>query len=332
MPVQARMNISVVELSNTDYSVLKVAVGLLKKNAIEVNILERGDPSGSIVLIDFDTQAGKDFYSQFNSKRNFSLLLFSKETFSDIRHWIIKKPVRVQTLKDVLFDIYTTLMPASKKSSPLAIENHEKEITFNSLVLTDRILFFILLKVLQEQKIAQIFCPPHSSLFVNAPNGVIASSVSREVLRKIIVNQSNSLKSIRLSDADFEVLAKGQLIMPLHQVLWSAALYGSHGQLIPGHSEQVPVQLKAWPNFSRLEFHLEHMKLAAIMTSQPLSLKQIEQKTGLPWTTIVGFYNAAWATELIIIKPETLPTVSRQNEASKIGLLAKIAQRLKIAF
>jgi hypothetical protein len=319
------ITISAVELSNTDHSVLTVATRLLEKNSIEMNILNKGDTSGTILLVDVDTPVGREFYHQFSATRSRSLLLLSSETLKDPRNMVLKKPLRVQTLKDTLADICAILMPQSK--TPIKAQENVP----SSPVKLSHTLFFLLLKAKQEKQIVQIFCYPHSPLFVNAIDGVVATSVSREILGQIIRNQCYALKNTKLSVSDFETLAKGQLIISLSHILWSTALYGSHGQLIEGHFPNVPVQLKKWPNLPRLEFDPDHIKLASVMTRQPLTLVEIEQKTQLPWGTIVGFYNAACATDLVLVNPRNLPLFSNKKEPPKVGLFTKIAQRLKLA-
>lgn len=329
----AEVSISVIELSSTDYSVLKVAITLLERNQLKVHLLEKGNTSGTLVLVDFDTTSGKDFYRQFNYARHRAMLLLSTETLNDHRNLVLKKPLRVQTLKDVLYDLYLDLNPQLKigQANRPTEETQNSNLPVSNSVNPQNNLFLILFKALQEQSIIQVFCPPHSPLYVNTINGIIASSISNEILRKIILSQSYSFKSTKLSGADFEILAKGQVIVPLNQVLWNAALYGSHGQLITGHSPEVPIQLKAWPNLSRLDFEPDHMKLASIMAGKALTLQQIQLQTHLPWETIVGFYNAAYATNLIVINPANLPTTTSKSAPVKASLLAKIANRLKIA-
>ena len=332
----ADVTLSIIDLSSTDYSVLKVAVTLLERNRLKVHFLEKGNTTGTLVLVDIDTPGGKDFYTHFNYARHRAMLLLSTETLNDHRNLVLKKPLRVQTVKDVLYDLYLGLNPHLKIGPSNQLNQpSETETTYSSSnsFNPQNNLFFVLFKALQEKGTIQVFCPPHSPLFVNTISGIIASSISNETLHKIISSQSHAFKSTKLSSADFEILAKGQVIVPLNQIIWNAALYGSHGQLIEGHSTEVPIQLKAWPNLSRLDFEPHHMKLASIMAAQALTLKQIQLKTHLSWETIVGFYNAAYATNLIVINPANLPTTSTSKSAPpvKTSLLAKIANRLKIA-
>jgi hypothetical protein len=332
MPISdIHITISVIGLNNTDYSVLRVAMSLWEKHAdTKVNILEKNDTSGAIIIVDYDTEKGKSFYQRFNNAVGRTVLLLTTETLNEQRNFVLKKPVRVQTLKDVLSDIYAFLKPTK---NPAVETTSAANITQPPATATSDHppLFFILFKASQEQQVIQIFCSPNPLLFIDGINRIVAYSLSQQSLRKMILNSRCSLKITKLSPANFEVLAKGQLIMPLSHLLWIAGLYGSYGQLLPEHSAEIPVQLKAWPNFSRLEYEPAHMQLAALMTTRALTLKQIEQKTQFPWETIVSFYNAAYSTELVIVNPANLPIATAHKASStKLSLFAKIANRLKI--
>jgi len=326
---QASFTISIVGLASTDFSVLKVATTLLEKSGIKTTLLERGDPSGTLVLVDVDTSIGSDFYNQFDYPRNRIMLLLSSETINDQRNLILKKPIRVQTLKDTLYDLYVNFYPKVRVSETIPAQ---KNISTTPIDLQDTT-FFILWKAKQEKQAVQIFCSPYSPLFVEGGRGIIATSASREILKKIIQSPPNRLRSTKLSTADFDVLARGQLILPMTNVVWSAALYGSHGQLLPEHSPEIPVQLKAWPNFSRLDFEPVHMRLASFMAARAMTLKQVEERSQVPYTTIVGFYNAAYAIDLVVINPINLPvTLSKKVPSSnKESIFTRIANRLKIA-
>jgi hypothetical protein len=342
MSVQT-ITISTVELSSTDLSVLKVATGLVNSRAdLNAKTLDKTDTTGNIVLVDMDTEAGKQFYQQFQYGRQRVMLLLSTETLNEQRSPTLKKPVRVQTLKDVLVDLYeemfikvnfnSNVKEAGAKAEGTSDSTKPASSSMQTAKKPTEMLFFILLNLKESQHAAQIFCPPFSPLFVDAKQNLIASSASRETLRKMTHGESGPVRSTQLSTADFNILARGQLIIPLASVLWSAGVYGSNGILLPGHSLDTPVQMNAWPNLSRLEFNTEHMKLASLMTSQALSLRQIQEKSNLPLETIIGFYNASYANGLIVIKPEHLPTPALQAKAPvKRNLLNKIAQRLKLS-
>jgi len=330
MPEDKIMSISFVALSTTDSAVLNVASNLLEKNDIQACLLAEADRTGTIVVIDIDDEAGAQFFKDFDYAGNRQVLLLSSKGVYNQRHEILQKPVRVQTLKDALIDIHTRLYREIPAKNSFVMP---AEVSSNQDCDIENTLFHHLLQIKKNQSIVQLFCPPHSPLFINAKENIIASAASKEVLQAITHDYTGNIKTTQLSEADFTVLARGQRLLSLDNIMWESALYGSQGQLIAGHDKQQVVTLRAWPNFPRLEFSTEHMRLAACMTGYSLSLAQVEQKMNLPWATIAGFYNALWATDLIIQgKADTAaPPEPVQKSEKKTGLFSKLAQRLNLS-
>ncbi len=329
------VSISCVELGNTDVSVLKVATKLLSENNphFETQLLPSEDMKGHIMLVDIDTPAGQNFYRDFKESRKQTLLLLSNETLNDHRNAVLKKPVRVQTLKDTLHDICVDII-SKNAPIPKAIEEIVDNVTVPAEHANlESTFFFMLWQALQKKQVLQIFCSPYSPLYVDGSRELIATSASRSTLNKIIQTKPGSIKSTKLSNADFEVLSKGQLVMPLKNVLWSAALHNSQGKLIDEHELDTLVQLKAWPNLSRLEFNANHMKLASLMTVRPITLQDVEKKTKLSRDAVIAFYNAAYVTDLMLVCPTSIPEITHKRVAqpAKNSLLNKIAQRLKLS-
>lgn len=330
MPAQT-MTISCIQFSDTDYSVLKVAVNLLLKNKIPVSLLDKDNTQGKIFVVDIDSAEGKNFYTQFDCSGNHSLLLLSNEMVNDQRNPVLRKPLRVQTLRDVLYEMIADREPELVKLQPNPATAKIDTLTTGVTAATDmsKTLLYALLQARKEKQAMQVYSPPHPALYVEPIQGIIATSASRDILRKITCSPAAVAIKV-LSQTDFDILARGQQILPLTHVLWSAALYGSGGKILEGHSVNTPIQLIAWPNFSRLEFESEHMRLASMMTLRPTSLREIHEKTKFPMDVICNFYNAAAAINLISVKPITNKVVKAVAEPQKLSLFTKIATRLKI--
>lgn len=322
--MQLSVKISSIGLSSVDHSILKVVTGLLEKQNIYIEHLHKDNTSGEIALVDVDTTAGQEFYEHFDVDSGQILLLFSTKMLNEQHQVVILKPVRVQTLRDVLHDI------CKERLGHTNVDEQKPDKTGNTeLVYSKNNLFFTLINLKREKGLFQVFCHPYSPLFIDSEQGIIATSMPRETLRKIARSPIMLMRSTTLSRNDFDILVKGQVILPLDNVLWSTGLYGSQGKLLEGHLQDVPVQLKQWPNLSRLDFDPEHLTLASLMTGQVLTLRQVEQKSNLPWRTVVGFYNAAAATDLIVINPnDSTKVITAKKTPAKIGLFSKIAHRL----
>ncbi|WP_353570271.1 hypothetical protein [Candidatus Albibeggiatoa sp. nov. BB20] len=327
------LKVSPVELTNTDHSVLKVALSLVAKANVEAKLLPAHDHSGNVFIVDIDKPEGKQFFAEFKPSKQAELLLISSEMTEELHHQhFLHKPIRVQTIKDMLIDIKEGLDTPRNFKAPSSSLLDANQVQPKGEFNPDKNLFFTLLKTQKKQKVVQIYCPPHSALFVNGLDNVIATSATKETLWKITHLLNTGINNLQLSQADFSVLAKGQRIIPLKNILWTTALYLSQSQIAaPDVTIDTPIQLKMWPNFSRLDFEPEHMQLTTLMTSKALSLKQAAQQTRFPESFVIGFFNAIWVMDLVIINPNQQSAINTKSKTTvKSSLLQKIANRLKL--
>jgi len=322
MALKSNINISAIALDASESMVLRVSLGLLETAGVKTSALNKGDHSGNIIIVNVDNPEGRNFYQAFKAKKNQVLLVLSSESVNDTKNVVLRKPVRVQTLKDVLLDLCT------EKSKTL-FDSYKTQTKAPSS--PDKNLFFILLESRDEKKIRQIFNPPFPAIYVNGFDNVMAFSGSKDNFRKMMQAPPNQLEIKSLAWADFNSLARGQIITPLADSLWTAAMFGSQGQIVQGHSPDSPILLKGWPNFSRVEFDSQHMQLTSIMSKQVLTLNQLQAKTQIDYNKIVAFYNALWSANLIQISPTHKPvkTDVKKPAAKKMGLFSKIASRLR---
>lgn len=317
------LKISPVKFTSTDYSVLKVALNLILKSKINIELLSDSNLDADLFIIDMDNPEGRKFFAEIQDSRYGSLLISSEMQEEYNNQIFLRKPVRVQTLRDIITDMYQA---TTHKTSPV-----KQQIEPVSKFVAEKNLFFMLLKAQQDKKSLQIYCPPHSALFVSGADNMVATSATSDVFWQITHTHVDNINSMQLSAADFNVLAKGQRIIPLKNLLWTTAIYLSRGQLATDSvSLDDEIQLKVWPNFSRLDFEPDHLRLATVMVSRALSLKQISQQTGFPLEFVVNFFNAAWVMDLIIIQPKTTRKIHQPKQEFKSGLLQKIANRLKL--
>jgi hypothetical protein len=325
------LKISPVKFTSTDFSVLKVALNLMLKSKINIELLSDSNLDADLFIIDMDNPEGRKFFTNIKDNRCGSLLISSEMQEEYHNQTFLRKPIRVQTLRDIIMDM---CQAAGHKT------NTSVQVKPVSEFVAEKNLFFMLLKAQQEKKSLQVYSPPHSALFVNGAENMVATSATSDAFWQITHTHSNNISIMQLSAADFNVLAKGQRIVPLKNLLWTTAIYLSRGQLATDAiSLDDEIQLKVWPNFSRLDFEPDHLRLATVMVSRALSLKQIAHQTGLPLEFVINFFNAAWVMDLILIQPKTTRIAKQQAQGRQIqqpkqeiksGLLQKIANRLKL--
>lgn len=78
--------------------------------------------------------------------------------------------------------------------------------------------------------------------------------------------------------------------------LWKITLWSSRGRLPAGADVHLPLRLRHWPNFTRIMVPPNAMRIAALMTSRPVSLSEVAKILGLPQRSVFAFFSAANAT------------------------------------
>lgn len=179
--------------------------------------------------------------------------------------------------------------------------------------------------------VSLIFFPDHQR---------VLSSIQARPMRSMAtqIRQQLGLTMSAIA-ADQIPYSKRELQMrQLDEVLWSAALWSARGRLPSGISLDTPVQLKRWPNLTRLTEIPEAMRLAALWIKRPLSISAIAKQAGIPYRYVCSFYVACNALGLWAKPPMsassagTLTTVTLppQTPPQKTGLFSSLLKKLGI--
>ena len=88
---------------------------------------------------------------------------------------------------------------------------------------------------------------------------------------------------------------------------WLAGLFAGHGRLPVGLDLEQPLQLRRWPNFTRLELIPECMNIAAAWTTRTCSIRDMVERTGCEPRYVSAFCNGAMALGLVVERAATQP-------------------------
>lgn len=84
--------------------------------------------------------------------------------------------------------------------------------------------------------------------------------------------------------------------LEMEAFLWKLALYTYRGFLPEGINVNKPVYLKYWPNLTRLEPTPNAMRIASLLSRQPVALAFIVRILNIPQKHVFNFFSAAYAT------------------------------------
>lgn len=318
----AIIRIAEVDLSKAEKIVLDVATRLLfKKDEVCFQLSEVVQTS-HVVIINLDGNTGEAVYARLpkdNSQQQ--IILLSGQQKKDLPNsvLVLTRPLRVQTFKDLLEKLHYKFVQGASTTHPVN-QSHNK-------------LLDVLLDIQQHQSVVQVYCASYPSLYINAQYKTVVTSMTEKEVYNMVANASLPVKVVPLALAEYhEVLqnVKNHHIL-LEKIMWCAGLNGSNGKVIDPDLEHKALRLKAWPNFSRLTFDGEHMRLASLLSKEALSLDDLVRLSDITRNTVVGFCNAVYVMGLLELKDEAKkPSVSTPLP-EKLNIIKRIANKLKLS-
>lgn len=118
-----------------------------------------------------------------------------------------------------------------------------------------------------------------------------------------------------------------QLQLGLEAFLWKLALYTYRGHLPEGMEVDKPVYLKYWPNLTRLEHTPNAMRIASLLSRQPVALAFIVRILNIPQSHVFNFFaaaNAAGYSGLAVREADNMLLPSYPDELGDIPVQGNI--------
>lgn len=147
-----------------------------------------------------------------------------------------------------------------------------------------------------------------------------------------------SLSNVKTITADeAKSLLESEHLVSLESFLWKIALLTSKGRIPDAVDPLRPIQLKRWPNMTRITLPPHAMRIAALLHDSPMTPFQAAQRLGIRQQYVFAFFSAAYALGLISqpaegVRPATASTQpAKPAAAEKVSLFKKILNRLKMS-
>jgi len=325
-----KVTLSAIGLSPQEGTVVNVVANLLVALDHSVKVLDSGDMTGDIVLIGHASEAGRTALGNLDKGQRAVLFVDNEGEISG--YPMLIRPVRVQTLRDLLVDLVPRIPTQAKAVTPVQPSSRPsiKPATATAATEHPDTLFYLLLDAALNHTLLRINNGEHAVVHIHGPTQCIYTQVDGAGLEQMSKLAPEALQVQKLAESDFMRATKGISLTRLHDVIWLAERHGSHGALLSGHSIDVPVRLKVWPKFNSRHVRPDYLKLAALLSKQPLTLRTLAEISGVTLPHVIDFYNASVAFG-VIEKMETAPVVTPPLKPSaSSGLLGKIARRLAL--
>ena len=217
--------------------------------------------------------------------------------------WILRRPVSLGNLRDVLHSISR---PATSK--PDTMSTHENEIcpTQDQKPTSEHRKLECWLTLLTQvegetlPREIQGFGPVQIMLF---PMQKTVSISDAQAWRTKVVSLNRSL--IVLPHINQHVPTDGTTLT-FDRFRWELCMTLSRGMLLPGIASMSRYGLLQWPDFGVLGANPYHMKLSALFHARELSLAQAAALSKLPVNVVIAFVNGCAALGLLKNSPQEL--------------------------
>jgi hypothetical protein len=326
------LNISAPGLLDTELKVLQVAVGMLKDDDMDCGLLDDANSNGEIVFIDLDTDVGQSLFPQLRESQ--VKIVFSTDKKIAGKNTVsLKKPIRVTTLKDILVQICMQIYEYLNKYQENGTQQAQAKSEAKDIPALNGNVFQNLYKAKSAGLCMKMSYAGHPDVFVNGAEKTIFFNGERSEIGKYYSGDQSEICASVLQENELRNSVQNLPPHALDAELWHAGVVSSNGKLLPGQRTDVPVKLKAWPNFSRQGFKPEYFKIAAFMAKQAISIDDLSKVTQVQLDIVIDFFNAAFAVDLIETQTGDAgqQVQERQLSSDRKTLLSKLAQRLKFA-
>lgn len=327
------ITLSAVGLSAQEGTVVNVAANLLAALDYTFKVLDAGDTSAEILLINPTSAEGRGALAALSSGQRAVLIVDNDEAGRG--HPSVVRPLRVQTLLDALTEQVAYVRPptavaASAAQQAPAAQPKAAATAVGSAAPSGPMpvtLFYLLINAVIGRTLVRVQCSHGTVLLIHGPSKCVYTQADSVSLEKLAQQSGEALVAQKMGESDFMHAAKGMPLTRLHDVIWLAERYGARGQLLPGHSLDIPVRLKVWPKFNNRHVQPANLKLAALLSKHPITLRALAASSDVPLSQVIDFYNASVAFE-VIEKQESAPQITPPKSAKSGGLLSRIAMRL----
>lgn len=324
----ARLHLHPVGLNEEEHKILSVAMNVLIAGGCGVCYADELSQD-TIAVIDVDSVEGRDFYEHANTSHFKVVIAGDNQSYR--ADGLIRKPLRVQALRNLLTDISEKFLSQTQHDMGMSVPSAAEPVA-SAGRLPNTTLFYIIVNAVSNAELCVVVCGenPHP-LLIHGPTRHIYTSMSLQELQQAASLQDEQLHMAIVEEFEFMKLAQGFASHRIEKVLWSACETGSLGYAPPNIDVHGQFQLNDWPRFDVKHVRPEFLTLTAIATRRPVSLGTLASMTRIPFATLFDFYHAAIVCGVVehaaarVPEPEPVAPVVP-------SLVSRIAKKLGLHF
>jgi hypothetical protein len=309
------MRITPVGLPTQERTILGVAANLLAALDLEVQVLEEASPSANLAVVNGESAAGIRYLAD-PAGAALKIVIADQESQGQ-GQLLLARPVRVQGLKDAIYDLWSSRQERPEGGSPApaaAVDGTGADTLFAAMLLARR-----------GQQVVEFSPAVGPPVLLDGTKALYYSEQQDKAL-EAIARQGGTSRPLSQDAAQGRIHGHGG--HPFADLVWMAAWFGGQGvagsALPPGR----PLRLRTFPRLPKLFLRPEYVRVAAMLTKAPLAPQQLAQASGVALERVLEFCHIAEVLGILEAAEGSLPTRPAAAPRAAGGLLAKLARRL----
>lgn len=281
----------------------------------------------NVVIIDPDEPGGEQMLQA--PAGEITAVAYTDSHSANYRH-AIQKPVKIKPLLSMLQMIAENSVDATEE-----IEAEPESSDASVGVIDPDVGLLGLLRKKGGEAYYRITTKGNEAILLDCANGCYYSALGdpkhvATVIGDTITNDQEN-REVVLDAAEFRQAVEGDTLQPypVASLLWSLLLFHRGAARIRGLDATRPLQLKQWPNLTKLPHRPEHARLCALFVQHPSTIEMAAARAGMSTEVVSAFINACASQNLVRYAQEAPDEPQRESgETARSDLLTKIVKRL----
>lgn len=326
MQTTAPLFISTINLSDTEQKVFQCALNSIKDENLLCEVLPNQNYRGHLVVINLEADQSANIFKSLRPGQ--VKLVISSEHKMGTNLVSVLKPIKEQSFKDVLMKVcHKMTEQLSQADEPQQVATPEPQKRVSNIAN-----FMQQVIQLRENKQNGVIQLNNQSMVIDGEREML---LSHDPIENIIATDLELFEQ-----AEIEILSDNQnydksgysTITALSGFLWELAVKTTDSILPADLTSETKISLKAWPNFTRHGYRPEHLKIAALLAKQSISINVLVEKTALEVNLVQQFINGCYAVGLLNLncQAERNPDVKQVSQEKKT-IFKRLAYKLGFA-
>lgn len=326
--MNSQLSLHPVGLTPEEHKILSVTMSVLEASGCGVQLADQVSGE-TVIVIDVDSEEGRAFYELDHCAHRAVVIAGDERSYR--ADALIRKPLRVQTLRNMLTDMAESGVDSTAAAPSSAAASTSPAL---SPQLANSSLFHIMVNAAAGSTMLKVAGAmlPHPVL-IHGPSRHLYTRLDREQLAQLAEMGASQLEVTPMEMMAFMKESQGIGAHRFDKILWLAEAKGAKGSAPTMAGERTTFRLSQWPRFDIRSVKPEYLSLSALLSRNTLSCAAAAQMAGLSLATVFNFYHAALACGVVetFAPPEQSMPEPAVQPIKRSSLVSRIAQKLGIS-